>query len=180
MSKPEIKATVSTKEEVSDFIDAMFASAGTIRPGEMISFSMQPAAAGKNMQRAGEETGRIQLTSPDNEAERWVAAYCKEEDYDEDDPNLCPLCENSPCIWNQEVENIAAFTDPMMESGDYSHRQIRFKVYQYMINKQYGYLGKGVRRELPKCVTDEIHDTWPQSDGTYTGLKQSADDKEED
>ena len=125
----QITASVSTKEEVSDFIDSMFAAAGTINPGEMISFSMQPGSSGA-------ETGRVQLTSRDTEFKQWVNAYCKEESFEEDDPNLCVHCNKSPCLWDQEEANIAAFIDPMMESGDYTHRQIRFQVYQYMSDQE--------------------------------------------
>ena len=168
-NKKTATATCNSKEDVNNFLDAMFAAAGDIKPGEMISFSMQPASAGN-------ETGRVQLTSPDTEFEQWVNSYCKEESFEEDDPDLCAHCNKAPCIWDQEVDNIAAFTDPMMESG-VPHRQIRFQVYQYMTHKEYGFLGKGNRRELPKCVVDEIHDTWPQSDGKYTGFREASSEK---
>ena len=71
-------------------------------------------------------------------------------------------------------------TDPMMAANQ-THRSIRYNVYRYMSRVCDGVLGKGVRRELPRCVVNEIHDTWPTSNASgYTGFRASGEETTED
>ena len=156
-------------EEVSNYIDTMLQAAENIQPGQMISFSMAPIVDGSS----GSAVRSIQMASNDPQFDEWVARYMGEEAHEEDDPNLCRECNQSPCIWDQHVEDVALMTDPMMAANQ-THRSIRYNVYRYMSRMCEGALGRGIRRELPRCVVNEIHDSWPSSDGRgYTGFREA-------
>ena len=162
-------------QEVSDYIDTMLEAAQNIQPGQMISFSMAPIVSGSDG-----VVRQVQMASNDPQFDQWVARYMGEEAHEEDDPNLCVECNQSPCVWDQHVEDIALMTDPMMAANQ-THRSIRYNVYRYMSRVCDGVLGKGVRRELPRCVVNEIHDTWPTSNGSgYTGFRASGEETTED
>lgn len=51
-----------------------------------------------------------------------------------------------------------------------TNKQIRFSLYRMATAWIHGFLGKGVRIELPVCVRGEILDMAPESDHVYTGF----------
>ena len=57
-------------------------------------------------------------------------------------------------------------------SGETDNKAIRYALYREVSNRMWGRLGKGVRKQLPKCVVGEIHDAFPtKKNETYVGFK---------
>jgi hypothetical protein len=97
----------------------------------------------------------------------------------EDDINgteLCELCLDDPCIWIKMREAMLDYDDnehDHLAANDYPPNNVRRKkIYRQMflyINS--GPSGKGVRAELPKCVTDGCRVCFPSP--TFMGFKGS-------
>jgi hypothetical protein len=86
-----------------------------------------------------------------------------------DIPKVCNYCHMIPCCMDEHYED-------MMEVGlqmeGHGNREIRHAMYRYMARALWGSIGKGVRRELPKCVIGEVHDAYPKKkDEAYVGFK---------
>jgi len=98
----------------------------------------------------------------------------------------CPYCVQTPCCLDQGLyESIVAKYDTMHEDNESptapTNKKIRFELYRHATSWMHGYLGKGVRIELPQCVTGEIMELAPAEPGTaYVGFKESATDAKPD
>jgi hypothetical protein len=86
----------------------------------------------------------------------------------------CTFCEDNPCVWLVKKEDMLNYDD---DEHDYlpvkdwpPHNVRRRKIYRQMtlfINE--GPLGKGVRKELPKCVVAGCREILPSP--TFMGYK---------
>ena len=88
-----------------------------------------------------------------------------------DGNDVCRYCAVDPC-WDKELQ-------PMLLSlfenygGYMENRKLRHKMYTEAVKVIYGTcLGKGVRKQVPFCVTKRIRRLAP--DQTYTGFKDTA------
>ena len=54
-----------------------------------------------------------------------------------------------------------------------SNRVRRKHCYRLFVTIHYGYLGKGNRKMIPKCVLYGIRNQYPDPDGDYMGHKSS-------
>jgi hypothetical protein len=89
----------------------------------------------------------------------------------------CNYCEFAPCIMNVHYDDLMCMgcdieAEQYAESGEVDNKAIRYALYREISNRMWGRLGKGVRKELPKCVIGEIHDAFPTKKGeSYVGFK---------
>ena len=94
----------------------------------------------------------------------------------------CQFCDREPCVFEQHKENVLADIDAWctmslvgLKQPCNSHKRNRcYRMFSQYIN---GYLGRGVRRELPSCVLTNIRKVFPnESSGKgYTGFKIEDD-----
>lgn len=110
------------------------------------------------------------LIEKDPAFESWCKKYMGEEE--SVDENACVHCRRNPCIWDQEYDTILEICESLEEEKKL-HHEIRFQLYMHMTRALHGRLGKGNRKELPRCVISEIHDAYPSLD--YVGFKESSD-----
>lgn len=92
-------------------------------------------------------------------------------------PKKCKYCEHAPCVVNAHYDDLMCMgsdieLEQLAEKGETDNKAIRFALYREMSNRIWGHLGKGVRKQLPKCVVGEIHDAFPTQRGqSYVGFK---------
>jgi hypothetical protein len=92
-------------------------------------------------------------------------------------PKKCKYCEHAPCVVNAHYNDLMCMgcdieIEQIAEKGESDNKAIRFALYREMSNRIWGHLGKGVRKQLPKCVVGEIHDAFPTQRGqSYVGFK---------
>ena len=151
------------KEQIDSAIDSLFA--------EIDNGNKKVAALSFTHGNGGQV-----LIKKDPAFEKWAKKYIGEEE--DPDPNTCPFCFRSPCIVDQEHENVVELCEPLEEAG-LQPREIRYQLYRHFIDALYGRLGKRNRKELPKCVVSEIHDSYPQCDHNYVGFREVADSETE-
>lgn len=95
---------------------------------------------------------------------------------DEDD-TTCPHCFQEPCLLQQGLHrSIIEYYERELCHDDGSpifpnNKQIRFRLYKHVTAWIHGFLGKGVRIEIPTCVRDEIIEMAPEDDHVYVGFK---------
>ena len=83
----------------------------------------------------------------------------------------CEECDCSPCIWSENKEQIQHDNSYLLSEND-TNKQRRFYAYKQMVYALHGHLGKGQRRELPKCVVEGIRMLWPENNKRkYVGFK---------
>jgi hypothetical protein len=107
----------------------------------------------------------------------------EEEDTDEisTSQHPCKFCDAFPCVLDQGL-----YTSLNMEYDDrlrdtcLTNGQIRFYLYRHASSWIHGYLGKGIRRELPQCVRDLIRSLSPDPDGNYVGFLSKKRKKDHD
>ena len=124
----------------------------------------------------GDEGGVIVLFNGEDVTDRVRAHEINHE--------TCPDCDNTPCILDNEGKQLfhalwdtsrelhaTQQSDPSMTS-----KKIRFALYRIASGIVHGRLGKGVRKELPKCVVDEIHLHAPkEEEEEYVGFKANKE-----
>jgi hypothetical protein len=99
-------------------------------------------------------------------------------------PPKCRWCRRRPCIMADGgfyaclLEYFQDYVEPEYEAKNLTDKEVRFRLYRHATSMIHGYLGKGVRIELPKCVLGEILDLIPAPDGKYTGFKPAKTDDE--
>ena len=108
----------------------------------------------------------------------------------EDEPGVLPVksckhCLQVPCYLDQvdpELDSKRTLYEYLMYHGetmtgnDSSDKEVRFELYKVASCFCNGLLGKGNRKELPKCIVGEIKDSFPAVEGTgYTGFKEATD-----
>lgn len=92
-------------------------------------------------------------------------------------PKKCKYCEHAPCVMNANYDDLMCMgcdieVEQIADKGESDNKAIRFALYCEMSNRIWGHLGKGVRKQLPKCVVGEIHDAFPAQRGqSYVGFK---------
>ena len=149
-------ARVATRDAVSSQIDAMLDAVGDLKPGMMMSFSLEDPS---------KIVDTIQLKKDQEE----VLSI---------EGNPCPHCSQYPCIWYSLEEGVAELADPLM-AADVEAKQIRYTVYRHCSLELFGNTGKGNRKKLPQCVVNEIHDCWPAASlEDYTGFKEGSKSEE--
>jgi hypothetical protein len=85
-------------------------------------------------------------------------------------PKLCEYCTQAPCCMDDYYDEMMEIGTEM--EGKHDHKEIRHAMYRHMARKLWGSLGKGVRRELPKCIIAEVHDAYPTKKGkAYVGFQ---------
>ena len=94
------------------------------------------------------------------------------------DPEVtCPHCFQEPCLLQQGLHrSIAEYYERELCHDDGSpifpnNKQIRFRLYKHVTAWIHGFLGKGVRIEIPSCVQDEIIEMAPEDDHVYVGFR---------
>lgn len=112
-----------------------------------------------------------------DEAERQaIASYAADVDKEPPSPKVnavCFSCAEGPCVMIQQQDEFLRFVDSIIGTG-LTNKQSRHSCYRYMVRKLYGVLPKGVRKQLPDCVQEEVHATFPAvSEEQYTGFKPS-------
>jgi hypothetical protein len=96
----------------------------------------------------------------------------------------CRWCRRRPCIMADGVfydcllEYFQDFVEPEYEAKNLTEKEVRFRLYRHATSLIHGYLGKGVRIELPQCVRGDILDLIPAPDGKYVGFKPAKTDDE--
>ena len=86
----------------------------------------------------------------------------------------CPHC---PCRWVRIANDMFEFVEHTFghkniafsdgrngETGKIHPREVRFSLYQQYIHLYYGFLGRGIRRNPPKCVKEAIYREYPNPD----------------
>jgi hypothetical protein len=92
-------------------------------------------------------------------------------------PKKCKYCEYAPCVVNEHYDDLMCMgcdieLEQIAEKGEADNKAIRFALYREITHRMWGRLGKGVRKQLPKCVVGEIHDAFPTQKGqSYVGFK---------
>jgi hypothetical protein len=88
----------------------------------------------------------------------------------------CRFCGKAPCVVDFKFYNemVAEAEELYEEAGPNKHK--RFALYAFAAKKLFGYLGPGVRKMIPHCVTSEIHDLFPENiPSNYVGFKEAAE-----
>ena len=87
----------------------------------------------------------------------------------------CKGCNSVPCVLDKDglYDNLMTIGSSMEEEG-YEPEKIRFALYQEAVRVIYGYLGKGVRKELPPCVVGDIRDAYPDPKQNYVGFNDGS------
>ena len=91
---------------------------------------------------------------------------------------VCRHCQESLCLWRLYESDIIGEVDSsnsclstiMVDGVDDSHRQMRRKCYRIFIVLHYGYLGRGNRKRIPRCVMNGIRSYYPDSNENYIGF----------
>ena len=89
----------------------------------------------------------------------------------------CKYCQNVPWLLEDGLyELIVQYEEELRENDStaLTNKEIRFYLYRYASRWIHGYLGKGNRIKLPKCVRGEILDLAPEPGGIYIGFKKVA------
>jgi hypothetical protein len=85
---------------------------------------------------------------------------------------------NGDCVL-QEIEmrlmetGAVAFNESVLTTEKDNNARARYAMYRYYIAIVEGYLGKGKRVRLPRCVEVWIKKTFPDPDGKFTGYKET-------
>ena len=88
---------------------------------------------------------------------------------------VCQFCEQEPCL---VVELNDLLNSILWNYSDTkTNKQIRYCMYTDCTSYMHGYLGKGNRKKVPKCLEDRIHFLAP--DKEYTGFIPSNEQVEE-
>ena len=90
----------------------------------------------------------------------------------------CHWCRHIPCIFKTHYETLLEKKESMEAAGKASD-EIRFVLYRYMTRIIHGRLGKGVRRQLPKCTEGGIKDFFPGTND-FVGYKTTGEESGDD
>ena len=80
---------------------------------------------------------------------------------------MCNHCNEDPCILTIHGEVIRSAI-PALDM-EWTENQKRKYLYKMFIRAEHGRLGRGVRKKIPICVLEYIHDLFPSPDGNYMG-----------
>ena len=91
-----------------------------------------------------------------------------------DDEEECQYCHGTPCFWTQRQHDINPFIDMLHDEEGITNRERRFRAYRFISRLYEGFLGRGVRRQLPQCLETEVRDCFPKRpDEDYVGFQSS-------
>lgn len=87
---------------------------------------------------------------------------------------MCTYCGGTPCSWIELKDEVIQKTiqDLCFEESK-TNNQARKLAYRRYIFDRYGYVGKGMRIQLPHCVMSGIRSVWPDANGKYMGFKEA-------
>ena len=77
---------------------------------------------------------------------------------------MCPVCGGTPCDWIVYGEDVITQVelmydeDPNKGDGTVQNNCIRKSAYRYFTYEKHGFLGKGNRIQISKCVLDGIRE----------------------
>ena len=113
---------------------------------------------------------RHQLVFMEKHSDGTVTAYL-------DPPeagDFCEFCNEDPCVMVVHQDDFQGLVTLHGCNDLLDNCQRRFKLYREMTRLVNGYLGKTVRKELPKCVTDPIREHFPNdSQVPYVGFREA-------
>ena len=108
--------------------------------------------------------------TPDKHGSGQDVKQVKKEEAEEQS-DYCCFCESDPCVVT-ELEDM--LNEILMEYRDSkSNKEIRYCMYTDSVRYMHGYLGRGNRKRVPKCLEDRIHYLAP--DEEYTGFIPSQE-----
>ena len=89
----------------------------------------------------------------------------------------CPHCKQTPCCL------VNGMKDLLVERGlefasdrNLPNRSVRYRLYRCAARSFFGYLGWRNRKELPKCIIDQIRFLYPEGyAGDYTNFIRTAE-----
>ena len=107
------------------------------------------------------------MSSPGDEADdmkppaRGVGSY------------VCPGCGKAPCILLNILEGLTEHSTYLLQyHPTNTNAHSRKELYKKATQMLHGCLGKGVRRQLPACIVEEIRKWYPDKDNEYMGYKK--------
>ena len=91
----------------------------------------------------------------------------------------CSKCNQDDCIWKVSEDEVIECTEVEVacdmayrfNSDERKHQIKRKRAYRIFTVLNYGYLGKGNRKNLPGCVKLGIRAHYPSDTGSYMGHK---------
>ena len=84
------------------------------------------------------------------------------------------FCGGTVCEMMNQKEDLEEMVSELVMMPNMSNRQKRYRMYLECIYWKYGYLGKGKRKVVHKCVRELILLKFPYVDGeSLTGFKES-------
>jgi hypothetical protein len=127
----------------------------------------------KKKKEEEQKTNRVNVIKQMQKAaakERMDALVAKKKKKQNKDSKACKYCNHNPCCLDKHYDELMEIGESMEEESN--NREIRHALYREMANRLWGRIGRGNRRELPKCVIAEIHDAYPKNKGeVYVGFK---------
>jgi len=89
--------------------------------------------------------------------------------------DFCDFCNGTPCDWSLYGQSIVESVQGTISTSHSTNlssinKSRRFAAYRLYTRVKHGYLGKGNRTPLPKCVTDYIRSIFPDKEDSYVGF----------
>lgn len=94
--------------------------------------------------------------------------------FDQDLDKKCKFCGMDPCFIDTNYTHLFLEVGAELEELGLKNNEIRHGMYREAFRLWKGHVGAGVRYELPHCVTVNIHDAYPASNGKYVGFKKGS------
>ena len=86
-------------------------------------------------------------------------------------------CMRAPCVFLQHAhdDDCLPWAIDAIDNG-FAPNEVRFHLYREYTRLYWGYLGRGNRRELPKCVEKIIKQLFPNTNGeAHVGFQEAPD-----
>ena len=80
----------------------------------------------------------------------------------------CEHCESNPChglFYRDILESHGEFLNDGSQTPNFLRRQL----YAIYVREVHGFLGRGIRVEIPVCVRNMIREIYPDPQGQYMG-----------
>jgi hypothetical protein len=95
----------------------------------------------------------------------------------EEDKPPCPFCQNCPCWLEQGLYDSLVVLEQSIRDGDHdnkvTNKEVRYQLYRHATAYIHGFLGKGNRIKLPRCVETDIRDLAPEPAQAYEGFREA-------
>ena len=79
---------------------------------------------------------------------------------------LCEYCHFTNCDRMQFTDNLELRTKILLESKDMANNEKRKQLYRSHTYEKHGFLGKGVRKKVDKCIIAFAAERFPPPPGT--------------